>query len=116
MIWQQKVEELARRHALKETMGGPSGVERQHRQGKLTVRERIDLLTDPGSFDEMGKLQGKATYDEHGALASFTPTSGVRGSRKSQSSFTSGSSSSSGLVKTCRPRSVPLETKDDMIP
>ena len=82
MSWQQEIEELARRHALKEAMGGPSGIERQHSQGKLTVRERIELLADPGSFDEMGKLQGSATYDERGELASFTPVSRVRGLAK----------------------------------
>ena len=82
MSWQQEIDELGRRHALKEAMGGPSGIERQHRQGKLTVRERIALLADPGSFDEMGKLQGSATYDERGELASFTPVSRVRGLAK----------------------------------
>ena len=82
MSWQQEIDELARRHALKEAMGGPSGIERQHSQGKLTVRERIDLLADPGSFDEMGKLQGKATYDDNGELATFTPVSSVRGLAK----------------------------------
>jgi acetyl-CoA carboxylase carboxyltransferase component len=79
MSWQQEIDELARRHALKEAMGGPSGIERQHSQGKLTVRERIELLADPGSFDELGKLQGRGTYDEHGELSSFTPVSSVRG-------------------------------------
>ena len=82
MSWQQEIDELARRHALKEAMGGPVGIERQHRQGKLTVRERIELLTDPGSFDEMGKLQGRATYDEHGELKAFIPVSSVRGLAK----------------------------------
>ncbi len=79
MSWQQEIDELERRHALKEAMGGPEGIERQHRQGKLTVRERLDLLVDPGTFDEMGKLQGRATYDDQGALSGFTPVSSVRG-------------------------------------
>jgi propionyl-CoA carboxylase beta chain len=33
--------------------GGPARVERQHAAGKLTARERIDLLLDPGSFQEL---------------------------------------------------------------
>ena len=51
-------------------------------KARLTVRERIELLTDPGSFDEMGKLQGRATYDEHGELKAFIPVSSVRGLAK----------------------------------
>ena len=54
MTWQPEIDELARRHSLKEEMGGPEGVDRQHSHGKLTIRERIDLLADPGTFDEMG--------------------------------------------------------------
>ena len=33
--------------------GGPVRVERQHSWGKLTARERLDLLLDPGSFVEL---------------------------------------------------------------
>ena len=36
--------------------GGPEKIEKQHRAGKLTARERIDLLVDPGSFVEIDKL------------------------------------------------------------
>ena len=36
--------------------GGPARVERQHKAGKLTARERVELLCDPGSFVEMDKL------------------------------------------------------------
>ena len=34
--------------------GGIQHIERQHRRGKLTARERIDVLADPGTFSEMG--------------------------------------------------------------
>jgi len=34
--------------------GGPKRIEDQHAKGKLTARERIDLLLDPGSFEELG--------------------------------------------------------------
>jgi len=34
--------------------GGVKRIEKQHAKGKLTARERIDLLLDPGSFQEMG--------------------------------------------------------------
>jgi propionyl-CoA carboxylase beta chain len=36
--------------------GGQPRIERQHAAGKLTARERIDLLFDPGSFEEIDKL------------------------------------------------------------
>ncbi len=36
--------------------GGPASIERQHARGKLTARERIDLLVDPGSFRELDRL------------------------------------------------------------
>jgi acetyl-CoA carboxylase carboxyltransferase component len=34
-------------------MGGPPQIEKQHKRGKLTVRERIDRLLDPGTFNEI---------------------------------------------------------------
>ncbi len=36
--------------------GGPKRIEAQHAKGKLTARERIDLLLDEGSFEEIGKF------------------------------------------------------------
>ncbi|HXQ15626.1 MAG TPA: carboxyl transferase domain-containing protein [Caulobacteraceae bacterium] len=55
------------------------GVVRQRDRGKLTCRERIDLLLDPGSFREVGSLAGFASYDEDGAVADFTPANHVGG-------------------------------------
>lgn len=43
-----------RKHAL--TMGGEERIRRQHAQDKLTVRERVNLLADPGTFQEYGQL------------------------------------------------------------
>jgi propionyl-CoA carboxylase beta chain len=39
-----------------ELVGGADRLERQHAAGKLTARERIELLFDPGSFEELDKL------------------------------------------------------------
>jgi acetyl-CoA carboxylase carboxyltransferase component len=64
MTWQEEVDDLKQRKRLAEQMGGPEGVERQHKRGKLTVRERIVLLADPGSFREIGALGGFASYDD----------------------------------------------------
>src|SRR6201996_7230265 len=51
-----RIEEVRRRHAAAEEGGGPERRERQHREGKLSARERVDLLLDEGTFEEMDKL------------------------------------------------------------
>jgi acetyl-CoA carboxylase carboxyltransferase component len=78
MSWQPEVDEIKRRRAFVEQMGGPEGIARQHQNGKLTVRERIDLLADPGSFREFAGLMGKGTYDDDG-LVGLTPRGLVEG-------------------------------------
>jgi acetyl-CoA carboxylase carboxyltransferase component len=42
-------------------MGGPKAVESQHKEGKWSVRERIDYFFDPGTFTEIGLLVGHRT-------------------------------------------------------
>jgi acetyl-CoA carboxylase carboxyltransferase component len=54
--FEQKVGELRERKRRNLAMGGPEKVARQHERGKLTARERIDLLFDPGTFAEFGLL------------------------------------------------------------
>ena len=78
MSWQKEIDELQRRHEMAAEMGGPVGVARQHSQGKLTARERVEGLADPGSFDEFMGLVGSATYED-GALTAFTPKPTVEG-------------------------------------
>jgi acetyl-CoA carboxylase carboxyltransferase component len=63
MSWKEDVEELKRQEAMAREMGGPDGVAFQHGRGKLTIRERIDLLADPESFQEIGALAGTATWE-----------------------------------------------------
>ena len=55
------------------------GVVRQRNRGKLTCRERIDLLLDAGSFREVGSLAGFADYDDDGQVTGFTPANHVGG-------------------------------------
>lgn len=52
----ERVEELERRRAEARAMGGPDRIAKQHERGKLTARERLDLLFDPGTFEEIGLL------------------------------------------------------------
>ncbi len=77
--WGPELEELRRRRELMQQMGGEERIARQHAQGKLTVRERIDLLADPGSFREFMSLAGGGVYDEHGQLTGFSPRPAVEG-------------------------------------
>ncbi len=60
-------------------MGGVDKVKRQHDQGRLTVRERIDRLTDKGSFHEIGAVSGVGEYDSSGELQKLTPANCVFG-------------------------------------
>ena len=79
MNWSADIEEVHRRRRLAEECGGPDAAARHHAEGKLTVRERIARLLDPGSFQEVGKLAGHAEYGENGQFASFTPHPYVAG-------------------------------------
>jgi acetyl-CoA carboxylase carboxyltransferase component len=79
MSWEPAVDELKRRMELARAMGGTDNVERQHKAGRLTVRERIDHLLDPGSFHETGALAGVAQYEGE-RLVSIRPANFVMGS------------------------------------
>jgi propionyl-CoA carboxylase beta chain len=50
------IEELRRRGLEAEAGGGPERREREHKAGKLTARERIHLLLDEGTFEELDKF------------------------------------------------------------
>ncbi len=67
------LEELERRAELG---GGEDRLKRQHDAGKLTARERIDLLFDPGTFDETDKLVMHRCRD-FGMEESLIPGDGV---------------------------------------
>ncbi len=79
MSWKPSIEELRARERLAEQMGGEERVARQRSVGKLTVRERIAYLADPGSFHEVGKIAGKAGYDADGDISEFLPATMVFG-------------------------------------
>jgi propionyl-CoA carboxylase beta chain len=58
-----RLEELRRRHAGAEAGGGAERRARQHKEGKLAARERIDLLLDEGTFEETDKLVRHRSHD-----------------------------------------------------
>ena len=53
--------------------GGPKAIESQHNKGRLTARERINLLVDPGTFFELGAYAAHGMYEEWGGA----PAAGV---------------------------------------
>jgi len=53
--------------------GGPKAIESQHSKGRLTARERINLLVDAGSFFEIGSFAAYGMYEEWGGA----PAAGV---------------------------------------
>ena len=77
--WQPELEEIARRRDRIYEMGGPERVARHVEAGRLPVRERINLLLDPGSFRETGTLASRVEYDEEGRVKSLTPSNFVTG-------------------------------------
>src|SRR5258708_22336545 len=56
MKLEEKIAELKRRDQLAEEGGGAQRRERQHKEGKMSARERIDFLLDEGTFEETDKL------------------------------------------------------------
>ncbi|MEK6709142.1 MAG: carboxyl transferase domain-containing protein, partial [Nitrospinota bacterium] len=73
---QDPIEELRRRVAEAEALGGKASEERQHQQGKLTARERLDLLLDPGSFAEI-HLFAQSRAADFGMAQRRSPGDGV---------------------------------------
>lgn len=78
MVWQPEIDEIKRRVAFAEQMGGEEGIRVQHERGKLTIRERLDLFCDPDSFQEIGRMAGAATY-ENEELTHVRPSNSVIG-------------------------------------
>src|SRR5436309_1858490 len=56
MNLEQKLDDLKRREAAAEAGGGKERRERQHKEGKLSARERINFLLDEGTFEETDRF------------------------------------------------------------
>jgi propionyl-CoA carboxylase beta chain len=56
MNLEEKLAELKKRNQLAEAGGGAARRERQHKEGKMSARERIEFLLDDGTFEETDKL------------------------------------------------------------
>jgi propionyl-CoA carboxylase beta chain len=63
MKLQGKIDELKKRDRLAEEGGGEKRRERQHKEGKMSARERIEFLLDEGTFEETDKLVTHRCHD-----------------------------------------------------
>ncbi len=78
MSWEREVADLQRQTALAKQMGGADSVAFHHSRGRLTVRERVALLEDPGSFHEVGAIAGTAQWQDD-AVVGLKPANSVVG-------------------------------------
>ena len=60
---EDRLAELRERNAEAESGGGPERYARQRKEGKLSARERIDLLLDEGTFEELDKFVRHQSHD-----------------------------------------------------
>ncbi len=79
MSWEAETEEIRKRREIALQQGGEAAIAKQHGKGRLTVRERIALLLDEGSFDEIGMGAGGSERGDNGELIDFTPGNFVLG-------------------------------------
>jgi acetyl-CoA carboxylase carboxyltransferase component len=70
------VEELEARRANARLGGGEERIARQHAQDKLTARERLDLLIDPGTWTELG-IHGRPHFSQRAMEGKAAPADGV---------------------------------------
>lgn len=73
---QQLLLRMRERRAAALEMGGEAQVAKQHTRGKMTARERLDRLFDPGTFVELAQL-ARSQIQEFGMHVRETPADGV---------------------------------------
>jgi acetyl-CoA carboxylase carboxyltransferase component len=110
MTWQAELDELKKRETFAEQLGGTERVKRQHDGGRYTIRERIARLVDAGSFHEIGKIAGKASYDDNNDLQDLTPSNFVCGRARLDGRFLSGRAASEPRIAQLS-LSVPPDVK-----
>ncbi|MFC1955505.1 acyl-CoA carboxylase subunit beta [Chloroflexota bacterium] len=76
MVLDDKLDKLARLEEEIQAGGGEKRIKQQHDSGKLTARERIDLLFDPGTFEELGAFV-RHHCSNFGMDKTFIPADGV---------------------------------------
>ena len=119
------VEDLHARRERARLGGGPEKIERQHGQDKLTARERLDLLIDPGTWVEIG-IHGRPHFSQRAMEGRNAPADGVitgygkvdgRLAAVAAYDFTvmAGSMGMTGEIKVSRLRELALSKRIPMI-
>ncbi|MGQ3139632.1 MAG: acyl-CoA carboxylase subunit beta, partial [Sphingopyxis solisilvae] len=79
MSWKKEIDELGKRRAMAEKMGGEEKVARQHGRGKMDARARLAGIVDEGSFREIGKIAGRGKYGVDGELEDLAASNFIFG-------------------------------------
>ena len=79
MNWKKETVEINKRRKLAKAQGGIDAIKLQHAKGRLTLRERIELLLDKDSFQEQGEIAGGSEVNDQGKLESLTPANFILG-------------------------------------
>ena len=82
MNWKVESDEIEKRKMLALQQGGDDAISKQHSRNRLTIRERIDHLIDPSSFEEIGPAAGAPIQNEKGDLEGFEPANFILGFAK----------------------------------
>ena len=75
-MWDEKLADLDARREAAHMGGGQARIDKQHERGKLTARERLDILFDEGTFVEINTLMTTRTTN-FGMDKKKTPGDGV---------------------------------------
>jgi acetyl-CoA carboxylase carboxyltransferase component len=125
MNWKKETEEIKKRKLLAKQQGGKDAVDLQHAKGRLTLRERIGILVDEGSFQEQGQIAGGSETNESGEIQSMTPANFILGFAKVSGrqvvvggedfTVSGGSPNSAGLRKSVYTEELALNYKVPLI-
>tara|TARA_Y100001970_G_scaffold158998_1_gene194411 strand:- start:30759 stop:32303 length:1545 start_codon:yes stop_codon:yes gene_type:complete len=125
MNWKNETIEIKKRRLLAKKQGGGKAVDLQHAKGRLTLRERIEMLLDKDSFQEQGEIAGGSETNEKGEIESLTPANFILGFGKIDGKqvvvggedFTvkGGSPNSAGLRKSVYTEELALKYKVPLI-
>ncbi|MEM9412148.1 MAG: carboxyl transferase domain-containing protein, partial [Planctomycetota bacterium] len=78
MSWNELLSEIENQNSVIELGGGQKSIDRQHKKGRLTARERINQLLDANSFFlEVGRWAGFEMYSEWGGTVSGSVICGL---------------------------------------
>jgi|TARA_B100001094_G_scaffold66517_1_gene62704 acetyl-CoA carboxylase carboxyltransferase component len=125
MSWKKEVSEIGIRKKAAKAQGGEKAIEVHHQKGRLTLRERIELLIDKNTFDELGELAGGVEKDKDGNFETMTPANFILGFGKVNNrqviiggeDFTvkGGSPNSAGLRKSVYTEDLAIQYKVPLV-